>query len=117
MASEVGTLTIRGVHAQLSGGISTEFLLPVQSTEEESKTEKRRSGMKLELGRVKFSGLSARQSFRRKEAEEKRKSVPPKPSTTEPKFLTCKIVEEQPLLRVRKSNLVHGALMLFEGET
>lgn len=120
VASETGTLTIRGVHAQLSGGISTEFLLPIQSADEEAKAERRRSAMNLESGRVKYAGLEARDIVRRQKAAEKRLSGPPakaKPPTGEPKFLTCKIVEEQPLLRVRKTNLVHGALMLFEGET
>jgi trafficking protein particle complex subunit 9 len=120
VASEAGTLTIRGVHAQLSGGISTEFLLPIQSAEEETKAEKRRSALNLEIGRVKYSGLEARELVRRRRVAEKRLSSQPQklqPTIEESKFLTCKIVEEQPLLRVRKSNLTHGALMLFEGET
>lgn len=33
------------------------------------------------------------------------------------KFLDCKVVPEQPLLRVRRTSLTHGAVMLYDGES
>jgi hypothetical protein len=35
---------------------------------------------------------------------------------TIPKFLECTVVPEQPLLRIRWSSLIHGAVMLYNGE-
>lgn len=117
VASQTGTLTIRGVTAQLGGGISREFLLPIHSDEEDGRADRRRSMLNMELGRVKYSGLDAREpdkTQKRLSSAEKPKGPPKK---INPTFLACKVVEEQPLLRIRRSTLTHGALMLFEGET
>ncbi|KAG8877259.1 hypothetical protein FRB97_003560 [Tulasnella sp. 331] len=118
IASEVGTLTIRGIKAQLSGGIVREFLLPINSNEEDARVEKRRSALNMEVGRIKYTGLDARDPYR---SSQKRMSIgSEKPKVAfkiTPAFLTCKVVEAQPLLKVRRSTLTHGALTLYEGET
>jgi len=31
-------------------------------------------------------------------------------------FLSCEVVPEQPLVRIRGSSLTHGAIMLYDGE-
>ncbi|KAG9008552.1 hypothetical protein FRB93_006471 [Tulasnella sp. JGI-2019a] len=118
IASKVGTLTIRGVKAQLSGGIVQEFLLPINSTEEDTRAERRKSALNMEVGRVKYTGLDARNldrtSQKRMSAGPERQKAPTKVAST---FLTCKVIEAQPLLRVRRSSLTHSALTLYEGET
>lgn len=32
------------------------------------------------------------------------------------RYLACKVVPEQPLIRIRSTSLTHGALMLYDGE-
>ena len=106
-APEPGVFTIRGIKAQLAGGITREFLLPLATDEEDKFSERRRSILEAEGVRNKFPGLDARNS--------KRSSVVV--AKSEPSFLTCKVVEAQPLMRIRRTTLPHGALMLYDGET
>ncbi|KAG8925375.1 hypothetical protein FRC01_010290 [Tulasnella sp. 417] len=71
----------------------------------------------LEMQSVRLSsGLAARpeeRSKRRQSLVEAAKAAPPATQT----FLTCKVVEEQPLLRIRRTTLSHGAVMLYDGES
>ncbi|KIO28174.1 hypothetical protein M407DRAFT_72139 [Tulasnella calospora MUT 4182] len=115
-ATEPGVLTVRGIWAQLPGGAAQEFLLPLATDEEERRTDRRRSILDAESLRTKSSGLAARpeeRSKRRQSLVEAAKAAPPASQT----FLTCKVVEEQPLLRIRRTTLSHGAVMLYNGET
>lgn len=114
---EPGTLTIRGCIAKLSGGASREFILPLSTEEEEGRIAKRQSVWESEDVKVKRTGLDARSGEREK--EKKRLSaiggaVVAKKDVL--KFLECKVVPEQPMLRVRRSSLMHGAVMLYAGE-
>jgi hypothetical protein len=69
--------------------------------------------MQCEMGRSKCSGLD---SFPWERAR-KRGSIQVNTPKREPsRFLECRVVEEQPLLRVRRSSVTHGALMLYNGE-
>lgn len=73
-----------------------------------------------EVERTKWTGLDARPA---KEKERKGQSVlPGAPERSEKsekamRFLECKVVPEQPLLRVRRTSLTHGAVMLYDGES
>lgn len=121
VVTEPGQLVIRGVKAQLSGGAMKEFLLPLSSDEDEGQAAKRKSILNCEVDRIKWSGLQARSSATA--LREKRLSIakadatPSQGKGKESKFLTCKVIEEQPLLRVRRTTLSQGAVMLYEGET
>jgi hypothetical protein len=35
----------------------------------------------------------------------------------EDRWLECKVVDEQPLVWIKKTNLTHGTVMLYNGET
>lgn len=61
-----------------------------------------------ENGKVKFSGLDARFSIQNGKAVESEEA--------EGKWLECEVVEEQPLVWIRKTSLTHGTVMLYHGE-
>ncbi|KAG8836757.1 hypothetical protein FRC18_010798 [Serendipita sp. 400] len=117
-----GLLTIRGCFAQTAGCETREFLLPLSTDEEESKMEKRRTMKEAELDRFKFTGLDARPSHREKKRLSFAVTTGAQPTTTsnEPaptKFVECRVVPEQPLLRIRRTSLTHGAVMMYDGES
>ncbi|KAH9180692.1 TRAPP II complex [Lactarius sanguifluus] len=99
---EDGSLVVRGCHVQAPGGASREFLLPLATAEEEEHRLRRRSAAACESDRIKYSGLESRS----KKSEKRNSTL----------FLECTVVPEQPLLRIRWSSLVHGAVMLYNGE-
>lgn len=109
-----GTLTVRGCIVQAPGGVSQEFTLPLQTDEEEERLSRKKSAIACEIGRFKYSGL---ESF---PWERSKKSIKYQSSQLNPRtsfrFLECKVVPEQPLLRIRRTSVNHGALMLYEGE-
>ncbi|THH16357.1 hypothetical protein EW146_g4275 [Bondarzewia mesenterica] len=111
---KTGILAIRGCFAQAPGGASHEFILPLSTTEEEDRNSRRRSIIECESGRSKYHGLDSRPW----EKADRRTSVQIKvvKTSTKPHFMECKVVPEQPLLRIRWSSLTHGAVMLYNGE-
>ncbi|KAI0054107.1 hypothetical protein FA95DRAFT_1591856 [Auriscalpium vulgare] len=111
---ESGILTVRGCRVQAPGGVSREFLLPLSTTEEEARMSQRRSAISCESGRSKYAGLESRPWSK----AGKRISTVAEASLKNfiPRFLECKVVAEQPLLRIRWSSLTHGAVMLYDGE-
>jgi hypothetical protein len=113
-AVETGTLTIRGCFVQAPGGVTHEFILPLKTDEEEERFSRKKSAIACELGRYKYSGL---ESF---PWERLKKSIKYHSSQLNPRtsfrFLECQVVPEQPLLRIRRTSVNHGALMLYEGE-
>jgi hypothetical protein len=123
IAEQPGTLIIRGCHAQTVGCETREFLLPLSTEEEESKIEKRRTMKEAELDRYKFTGLDARPA----EREKKRLSLaasavatataPTSKETEGVRFVECRVVPELPLLRIRRTSLTHGAVMMYSGES
>ncbi|KAG8688542.1 hypothetical protein FRC08_011380 [Ceratobasidium sp. 394] len=105
---EAGRLTIRGCIVQLPNSTPKEFILPLVSDALEESQEKRRSKRLDELVRVKASGLDAR-----------RRStllVGGPVADRKEEFVECRVVPQLPLLRVRRTSLTHGALMLYAGE-
>ncbi|GBE81971.1 TRAPP II complex [Sparassis latifolia] len=112
-ALAAGTLVIRGCIVQAPGGISREFVLPLSTEEEEDRRLRRRSAIECESGRSKHSGLRSR-PWAKGVGSINKQIRSDKPSM---RFLECKIVPEQPLLRIRRTSLTHGAVMLYNGET
>ncbi|KAK4685431.1 trafficking protein particle complex subunit 9, partial [Tremellales sp. Uapishka_1] len=108
IASSPGSLQIKGVTFRLHDGSSTDILLPVIDEEHKVKQDKRRSRVSAEASKIKKQGLEARY--------ERRGSAGVKNSGGE-RWLECKVVEEQPLLWIKKTNLTHGTVMLYNGET
>jgi trafficking protein particle complex subunit 9 len=124
VAEKPGILTIRGCHVQPAGCETKEFLLPLSTDEEDLKMEKRKSMQEAEADRFKYSGLEARPN----EKEKMRLSMITAPGNTESatpavkkdtpavRFIECRVVPELPFLRIRRTSLTHGAVMLYDGE-
>ena len=116
-ALEAGTLVVRGCIVQAPGGVAREFVLPLSTEEEEERRSRRRSAIECETGRSKHSGLASRPW----EKAGKRGSTQGTVSTSSSnkptvRFVECTVVPEQPLLRIRRTSLTHGAVMLYNGE-
>ena len=114
-ATESGVLTVRGCIVQAPGGVSREFVLPLATEEEEERKSRRRSAIECETGRSKHSGLDSRPW----QKSSKRGSTQVAASSSTKKavrFIECVVVPEQPLLRIRRTSLTHGAVMLYNGE-
>jgi trafficking protein particle complex subunit 9 len=111
---EDGLLVVKGYHIQSPGGASREFLLSLETAEEEEHRSRRRSAVACESGRTKYVGLDSRPGKSAKRISTLVTSSSRKRVT--PKYLECIVVPEQPLLRIRFSSLTHGAVMLYDGE-
>lgn len=116
-AVQAGTLVIRGCMVQAPGGMPREFILPLSTEEEEEHRSRRRSAIECETGRSKYSGLASRHW----EKSTQRGSTQGTVSTSAAnkptmRFVECIVVPEQPLLRIRRTSLTHGAVMLYNGE-
>ena len=106
-----GSLVIRGCFIQAPGGALREFVLPLLTSQEEERLARRRSAISCEYGRWKYSGLECFPSAQTK----KRASDTIQPAG-QTRFLECQVVPELPLLRIRRTSVTHGAVMLYEGE-
>ncbi|KAJ6502507.1 TRAPP II complex [Mycena sanguinolenta] len=113
-ATETGPLVVRGCFVQAPGGIKREFTLPVTTAEEEERISRKRAALECEVGRSKYSGLDC---FPWERAS-KRSSTQLGVSTTKAplRFLEYSVVPEQPLLRIRRTSVTHGAVMMYNGE-
>lgn len=105
IASSPGTVSIKGINLRLPDGSRTEILLPVIDEGEKMKRDKRKSRMSMEISKIKRSGVDARHRLPEEEMGE------------EGKYLECEVIEEQPLVWIKKSSLTHGTVMLYHGET
>ncbi|KDQ60798.1 hypothetical protein JAAARDRAFT_31778 [Jaapia argillacea MUCL 33604] len=114
-ALEVGTLAIRGCLVQLPSGVLREFLLPLSTDEEEDRRSRRRSSLQCEEGRVKYSGLDA-QPWVKSSRRISRPGASSSLTRVSRRFLECQVVPELPLLRIKRTSLTHGAVMLYNGE-
>lgn len=68
--------------------------------------------IRCESERTKYTGLDSLPW----ERDGKHLSAVHQSQKTQPRYLECVVVPEQPLLRVRWTSLTHGALMLYNGE-
>ena len=115
-ATEAGTLFVRGCSVTLPGVERHEIPLPVLTEEEEENRFLKSIAQLNEGERVKSPSLNDRLDRRRKHvgtvlSETGEKAARPR------KYLELKIVPEQPCLRIRRTSLTNGAVMLYEGET
>ena len=107
IASQSGSLQLRGVGLRLTDGSFTEILLPIIDASGKQRREKRRSRLAAEQGKTKRLGLEARFTHSAEDAREEEVQ----------KWLECRVVEEQPLVWIKKNSLTHGTVMLYNGET
>lgn len=115
LAPNSGSLEIRGVSVRLMDGSAAEFLLPVVDGAGARRDSKQRSRVQAEAAKTKQSGLEARKSLLLPPSDG---GLPPLPvKEEEHRWLECNVVEEQPLLWIKKTSLSHGTVMLFNGET
>lgn len=110
-ATETGTLVLRGCFVQAPGGIAREYILPLHTNEEDNRLARKRRSILSENGRFKYSGLERFPWSKAQKHSNMHSSQSPSF-----KFLECKIIPEQPLLRIRRTSVTHGALMLYDGE-
>ncbi|KDR81631.1 hypothetical protein GALMADRAFT_239700 [Galerina marginata CBS 339.88] len=113
-ATATGVLTIRGCFVQAPGGVIREYILPLYTSEEEERLARKRRAINSENGRSKYSGLD-RHSWTKARKHDSTQSVEGSGGPSF-RFLECKVVPEQPLLRIRRTSVTHGALMLYDGE-
>jgi len=110
---ETGLLTVRGCFVQSPGGARREFILPLFTNDEEERLSRRRRTLIAETRRFKHTGpIQAPLP----EDPGKRISAQSAKAVDKFKFLQCKVIPRQPLLRIRRSSVAHGALMLYDGE-
>jgi trafficking protein particle complex subunit 9 len=113
-AVQSGTLVIRGCFVIAPGGMSREYILPLYRVEEEQRLARKRRSIISESGRSKYVGLDRYLwTVEQKRRSTHSKELAPGPSF---RFLECKVVPEQPLLRIRRTSVTHGGLMLYDGE-
>lgn len=101
-----------------------EFILPLHTEQEEERIMKKKSKLACEFGRYKYSGIESFPWRKEKRSRESRVlstgsgsgSTMGSIAISSFKFLECKVVPEQPLLRIRRTTVTHGALMLYDGE-
>lgn len=117
-ALQPGTLVVRGCIVQAHGGMPREFVLPLATDEADNSREKRKSVWNAKMDRIKESGLDARPWIRDKRLSvAKGKTSKATKSASELSFLECNVVVQQPLMRIRRTSLTHGAVMMYDGET
>lgn len=90
-----------------------EFILPMNTEQEMERITKKRNALACEFERYKYWGLESFPWQKAGRRESKQMAIP---SISSFKFLQCKVVPEQPLLRIRRTTVTHGALMLYDGE-
>lgn len=100
---ETGSLVIRGCIIKITGFAEQEFLNEKQQVEKVS-------AVSVESERFKYNGLSALYNTSTDRVE--KSSTPAAEAIQE----TLNVIEDQPLLKISSTSLLHGAIMLFEGE-
>lgn len=123
IALETGTLTIRGCFVQLPGGLAREFILPLPPSASASSNPRISATPSLKIShspydaeRIKFTGLESNHLLRPSDQPE-RSGSGTNSVIAPPRFLQYQVVPEQPLLRIRRSSIAHGSLMLYDGES
>jgi trafficking protein particle complex subunit 9 len=101
--TETGELTIRGCHIKLRGCPAQEFILPMWSEKDMAISASKRSSIE-QQGRIKIQGV---QKVREDEADVEVEKLA---------LIKCLVVQKQPIMRLNKTNLTHGFLMLYNGE-
>ncbi|ODN75626.1 hypothetical protein L198_08156 [Cryptococcus wingfieldii CBS 7118] len=110
IAPSAGLLRIQGVSVRLTDGSSTQVFLPVIDDKDKERRQKRHSRLKRESQKIKRTGMGARLSIGH------RASFKEKEGEGQEKYLECTVVEELPLAWVKSTSLIHGMMMLYDGE-
>lgn len=92
---------------QLPGTVKREVVLPLLKDDEKERQQRRLSSITSSKERLKSKGLHGWL---------RRDSTHPSPLLSQIRFVELKVVPEQPFLRIRRTSLTHGAVMLYEGE-
>ncbi|KAI9279379.1 TRAPP II complex [Sporodiniella umbellata] len=106
---EIGSLIIRGCIIKITGFAEQEFLSKKQNTEKVQEKENKVTSA-VESKRHKYSGLQALYKAPALTLDTKDENLP------ELLHEQINVIEDQPLLKIKSSSLLHGAVMLFEGE-
>lgn len=109
-AMEPGTLSVKGCVVEISGA-TREYQFSHMGEEEGQAQALRRGLVAAQLERPKFPGLAGHLQL----MDSALFAIPKLPTT--PNFVTVVVVQPQPLLRIRRTSLTHGSLMLYAGET
>ncbi|TDL27497.1 hypothetical protein BD410DRAFT_762504 [Rickenella mellea] len=106
-ALAAGVLVVRGCMIQAADGVKQEFGLPISD-------DKDTNYLRAVDGVVNATIFDARpkKQYRKEDATLSKRLTP---STV--RFMELKVVPEQPMLRIRRTSITHGALMLYNGET
>ncbi|CAO3642865.1 unnamed protein product [Cunninghamella echinulata] len=109
---ESGTLTIRGCIIRIVGFAEQEFLydLSKKKIDQHSNHNSKNSQQShQQFIKYKYSGLQAIQK-----ANKKQEINEDEPDPIE--FYSVQVIDDQPLLKITSTSLLHGAVMLYEGE-
>ncbi|GAA5816543.1 hypothetical protein MFLAVUS_010073 [Mucor flavus] len=98
---ETGTLIIRGCLIQIVGFSEQEFLIEPQVKKSPEDTSNDN------FVKIKHCGLDAIKSSRKKEITG---------DSNVSKFYELEAIDDQPLLKIKRTSMMHGAVMLYEGE-
>lgn len=113
-AKECGVLIIRGCFLQLPGTAKREAILPLLNQADKVKHLRRLSVASSTNERIKRNGLNAWLRIFHDPSASRPSDAPALPELS---FAELRVVPEQPHLRIRRTSLTHGAVMLYEGET
>ncbi|KAI8343814.1 TRAPP II complex [Blakeslea trispora] len=111
---ETGLLVIRGCIIKITGFAEQEFLNEKQEVKkvEQPKNNKDIVQQSKESERFKYTGLQA--LCKTPDMENNDTNTPS--ATEKSEQLALNVIEDQPLLKIKSTSLLHGAVMLFEGE-
>ncbi|CAO3600653.1 unnamed protein product [Absidia cylindrospora] len=102
---ESGTLAVRGCTIKIVGFAEQEFIYnsPLKKMDQGTKTLAND-----EFVKIKYSGLNAIQnSIKKQDSDEKNHPA---------EYYSVQVIDDQPLLKITSTSLLHGAVMLYEGE-
>jgi hypothetical protein len=106
--SESGKLVVKGCSTLLPGcdPVDIDF---------EQNNKRQRMSLAMEASRTKYSGLASRQ-WEKDLRLQAFANIQDSSSPSVQSALTFNVVSPQPLLRIKRTSLSHGALMIYEGE-
>ncbi|KAF7727378.1 hypothetical protein EC973_007621 [Apophysomyces ossiformis] len=104
---ETGLLTIRGCFVKIVGFVEQEFLANYEEKLRKDKKGPKDESKRSTFVKFKHSGLKGIQSIRGREKSDELKPI---------KYYELNVIDDQPLLKIKSTSLLHGAVMLYEGE-
>ncbi|KAI8647021.1 TRAPP II complex [Parasitella parasitica] len=110
---ETGSLIIRGCIIKITGFAEQEFMNEKQDVKkvEQPKNSKDIIQQSIESERFKYTGLQALS-----QRPDQRQTPSEKKIIENIQQEGLNVIEDQPLLKIKSTSLLHGAVMLFEGE-